>query len=404
MRAVLALTAACVPAFLIACSSSSPTSVATGDAGANAGSTITFSMKHTVPASTETFQCMYVQPSVDRTFFTKIAHTFTPGSHHLVLIPTDLTAVPAGDDQPHDCYANGADFMTHARGFMYGSQIATDSFDLPKGVGFFNDPGAVYLLQTHYVNAGATELESTVSVTLTVSDGGDVTTKAGTFFFYDGNVHVPTGATASAGQRCPIPQDVTLIRVIPHTHARGTTFSAFLDPASGAPAAQPFYTSTDWEHPAPSPPSMALPGGSHVRFRCDYDNAKGTQDYFQGTSAIKNEMCVFGGVYYPDMGLLVNGCSQPDQFGVGTATCLDTAKCVDACYSPQLTDATAVDHCAQACLVKSCASAGPTLAAAATCAQKTCSDSCKVAGSGCLDCIKTKCPTEFAQCQSATCP
>ncbi len=403
MRA-LAFTAAFVASSVLACSSSSTLSPGvTADSG-TPSNTITFAMKHTIPASSETFQCMYVQPSADRTFFTKIAHTFTPGSHHLVLIPTDLKTVPAGDDQPHDCYAGGADFMTHARGFMYGSQIANDSFDLPKGVGFFNDPGAVYLLQTHYVNSSANDLESTVSVTLTVSDGSDVTTKAGALFFYDPYIHVPTGAMASAGQRCPIPQDITLIRVIPHTHARGTTFNAFLDPASGAPAAQPFYTSTDWEHPAASPPSMAVAAGSHVRYRCDYDNTKGTQDFFQGVSAITNEMCVFGGVYYPDMGLLVNGCSEPDQLGVGAVSCMNTAKCLDACYAPQITDGEALSHCTQACLVKSCPSAGVPLGASGKCAQTGCTAECKLGGGGCLDCVQTKCPTEFAACQSATCP
>jgi len=331
------------PLLLVACSSSSSSSPAS-DAGA--ANTVTFSMKQTVKAGSEIFSCMYVQPSADRTFFTKIAHTYTPGSHHIVLMPTDLTAIPAGQDAPHDCYAGGADFMTHARGFMYASQIPADSFDLPKGVAFFSDPSAVYLLQSHYLNAGASDLDATVTVTLTTSDGSDVTTKAGTLFFYDGNIKVPMGGTASAGMRCPIPNDITMVRVIPHTHARGTKFSAFLDPASGAPAAQPFYTSTDWEHPAPSPAAMTVPAGSHVRYRCDYDNTKGTQDYFQGISALTNEMCVFGGVYYPDMGLLVNSCSQADQFGVGAKTCGETLDCLLACYSS--TDAMAFGHCSQA--------------------------------------------------------
>ena len=42
-----------------------------------------------------------------------------------------------------------------------------------------------------------------------------------------------------------------------------------------------------------------------------------------------------------------------------------------------------------------------TLAAAGKCAQKACTDSCKVGGGGCFDCINTQCPTEFEQCRTA---
>src|SRR5262249_45044126 len=135
--------------------------------------------------------------------------------------------IPPGKDQPSSCYEGTADFMDHVRGFTYGSQIPVDSFDLPKGVAFYSDPGAVYLLQSHYLNTGNADIESSVNITFTKSDGTGVTTKAGTLFFYDPYIHVPLGGSASAGMRCPIPSDVTLIRVVPHTHARGTAFNAF---------------------------------------------------------------------------------------------------------------------------------------------------------------------------------
>jgi hypothetical protein len=401
---ILFLAASCA----VACSSSKSSSSPQGDAGA-AANTITFSMHETVPASSEIFGCMYVQPSIDRTYFTKIEHTYTPGSHHLVLFQTDLTAIPAGGDQPHDCYAGGADFMSHVRGVDYASQVPADSFEMPKGVAFFSDPNAVYLLQTHYLNATASALDATATVTLTTSDGSDVGIKAGVFTFYDPYIEVPMGGMASAGMRCAVPQDATMIRVIPHTHARGTTYSAFLDPPSGAPAAQPFYTSSDWEHPSASPPAMQVPAGSHIRFKCDYANTTGTQAYYQGQSALTNEMCVFFGIYYPDQGNLVNGCPNPDQLGLGTATCEGTASCLDPCYA--LTDQMAIGHCVQSCVVKSCPSAGATLqpyfkcGGAAASGNGACVDACKPGSTGCLACVRTACPMEETACQAATtCP
>jgi hypothetical protein len=258
-------------------------------------------------------------------------------------------------------------------------------------------------MQTHYLNATPAPIDSEVDVTFTLTDPSNVQMNAGAFLFYDPYIFVPAGGTAQAGMRCPINYDVTLLRIIPHTHARGVGFHSFIDPGQGPPATQPFYTSADWEHPAPFDGPMQLDAGTKLRFDCEYDNRAGTQDYIQGQSALTNEMCVFAGVYYPDHGLLQNYCGRgADSYGTGTTTCGQMLDCVIACL-PSETDAR--DACVQKCVVASCPSAWSDYAPLSACVNSSCQKECApgAESQGCVDCGNTKCAQSVASCRAAAC-
>jgi hypothetical protein len=255
------------------------------------------------------------------------------------------------------------------------------------------------------------ELNSKVTVNLhTTTDGSRIHDQAGTLFFYDPFIDVPMAQKATANARCTLPEDITLLGVFPHYHARGVGYRAFLDPPSAPPAASPFYTSTDWSHPAPwTGGPLHIAAGTAIRWYCDYDNTTGTMEYLQGPSATNNEMCMFTGAYYPAMSPANEECRQHmDMFGGGTATCADTLSCLGACppgsAPSQLSQGIAdVSDCWQRCFVKSCPQAATLLLPELSCIGQYCKSQCAAGGNACTACAQTNCLSQSIACLGATC-
>lgn len=413
----LAVAAGCSSSTSSSASGTGSSSGASGDdGGADAGSLVTasFQMQTTVPAGGEMFKCQYVQlPDVDG-FMVASQHDYTPGSHHMLMLTTDLTAIPAGGGGVTDCYeGTGNDMMSHVRGVLYGGQTPTGSEKLPQGVGLRTTASQVLVFQVHYLNASASDLQATVNASLTIdTNAADIQQQAGIFFFYDPFIDVPVGATAKAGMRCGVPSDITILYASSHYHARGVGYSAWVDTAADQLATTPFYTSSSWSSPDNAQLTLAVKAGSRLRFECDYDNTAGTQEYFAGQSAQTNEMCMLVATYYPEMGQLSDFCIQDaDMFGHGTTTCATTMSCLQACggtlsFSPGggLAGGGASD-CQQKCMVQSCPSAGAPLVAFGNCMKQSCKTPCSDTGSAaCASCIATSCGTEYGACQQQACP
>jgi hypothetical protein len=422
MRPILvALVSLAALTAVAACSSSSSSPAAPGSSGggdgggSDAGSftVASFQMQKTVPAGGEMFLCQYVQLPDVSGFMVAAKHDYTPGSHHVLLYTSDLAAIPAGRDQPTDCWAGSSgNVMSHARGAIYGGQTPTGEEQMPAGVGLPTTPNQVLVFQVHYLNAGATDLDATVNVDLTLdTNAADVSQRAGVIFFYDPFIDVPAGATAKATMRCPIPSDITLLYASSHYHARGVGYGAYVDTAPDQLGTTPFYTSTSWSSPDNAQLALPVKGGSLLRFECDYDNSSGTQEYFAGQSAQTNEMCMLIGTYYPEMGQLSDLCMQgPDMFGSGSATCSTTMACMQACggtltlgLSGGLTGG--ASPCQQTCMVQSCPTATGPLIAFGQCVKSSCAAACQDASSAaCTSCVATNCATQYGACQAQTCP
>ncbi|HEY1691209.1 MAG TPA: hypothetical protein VGG39_03565 [Polyangiaceae bacterium] len=396
----------------------------TGSSGGSAGdgggglpydagnlTTVSFQMETNVPGGGEEFECKYVQLPDAKEWMVQAQHDYTPGSHHLLLYTTALTSIPPGGDQMQDCYeGTGNKIMNDATGVLYGAQTPTGGETMPTGVGLPAVPNEVLIFQVHYLNAGATALDAKVNVDLTFdTDGDDIQQQAGIIFFYDPFIDVPAGSTAKASMRCPIPSDITLLYASSHYHSRGVGYSAWNDSAPDQLATSSFYTSDSWSSPDNAQLTMPIKGGSLIRFECDYDNSAGTQDYFAGQSAQTNEMCMFIGTYYPEMGQLADFCfNDPDMFGTGTATCSASLTCLQNCGSQvggiDGLQASPPD-CEQTCFADSCPSASGPLISFVTCLQNSCESQCSdPTSAGCTSCITTNCATQYEGCQSQTCP
>src|SRR5579883_2462573 len=122
------------------CSSSSSTTSPGGTSSSNAPSgaklqTVEFKMDATVGAGKEIFECQYVTLPNVAGWMVSGEHSYTAGSHHLLIYSTDLSSIPAGGDQVQDCYEGSSSFMSHVRGVVYGGQTPTGNQTFPQGVG-----------------------------------------------------------------------------------------------------------------------------------------------------------------------------------------------------------------------------------------------------------------------------
>lgn len=403
----------------VGCSSSSSTT-SPGGTSSNGNpppgsklQTVEFKMDTTVGAGKEMFECQYVTLPDVTGWMVSGEHTYTAGSHHLLVYTTDLTSIPAGGNQVQDCYEGSGSFMSHVRGVLYGAQTPTGTETLPAGVGLATTANQVLLFQVHYINATASSLDAHVDVKLTLDSGTDIVTNAGVLFLYDPFIDVPPGAKAQAQMRAPIPRDITLINASSHYHARGVGYGAYLDTPTQM-ATQPFYTSASWSSPQIATMSMPIAAGSKLRFECDYDNSAGTQEFFQGPSAQTNEMCMFVGIYYPDMGEIANyGYSSPgpDMFGTAGASgtnCNDTLNCMQTCPADNSSGSSAgpvnASPCVQKCMVGSCSTAATALFPLLECINNSCSTQCSTTTStDCKACVGNTCGTSYVACSQHTC-
>lgn len=372
-------------------------------------------MSQTVAPSSEAHRCQLFALPTDAHFLVAGSHTYTTGSHHMIVFRTDLKTVPPEFDGVTDCYAGGADgngIMGHVRGVVYGSQVPTGSTQLPAGVGLELNAGEIVLFQTHYLNASTKPLDARADVTLVVSDGQGITTKAGTLFYYDPFIDVPPNTHGARAQmRCKIPQDVTIVGAQSHYHARGVDYAAYLDPPTGPESTTPFYTSSDWDHPKSLAAPMQVAAGSFLRYSCTYDNADATKEFFQGQSAANDEMCMFIGMYYPRLDdRNAEFCMPPvgDEYGTGTMGCGDMLTCVSKC--PPFPKAVGlggnvdVDPCWQKCFVSSCPAASRKLFDLNDCTQSSCATECAdSSSSACQSCALSKCSTQTTACLSDAC-
>lgn len=365
----------------------------------------------TVPGGGEIHKCRFVkvEPGLG-THVVRMEHSYTPGSHHLLLFRTDLNEVPAADGtEAVDCYADGRDIMSHVRGVVYASQNDKADMHLPAGVGLPLAPGEVLLLQAHYLNAGAAPLDARVDVKLSFGAQGSVTEDAGVLFFYQPFIFVPARGSSSTLMRCNVPRNVKLLSGLSHMHKRGVGFEAFLDAPGGELAPTSFYSSTDWQHPPSIATPLDVPAGSRLRFRCDYQNGS-ENEALQGQSADRDEMCIFTGLYHPAMPDADSLClGAADMLGGGDKSCLDTLTCLRACppgTAPKigLANGAEVHPCWQKCFAAACPTAGVPALRQLSCLGKNCADDCADTNSAtCIGCVTKSCATEFSTCSAATC-
>jgi len=280
----------------------------------------------TIAAGHEEIACRYVVLPDQALEIARFAHHYTPGSHHMLLYPTNLTPDQVDDSETFDCTGRGD---LHQTGVAYGGAEPDGELTYPDGIGMRLPAHAVMLLETHYLNATNEPVDADVRINLWYATQ-PIEVEAGTLFFYDWHILVPPApGQASATMRCHLPQDISLLYATSHMHRRGVAFDSQLLRDGTDPL--PLHQSDDWAAPTPSVfwPPLELAAGDTVEFRCDYRNDL-PNPVVEGESAATNEMCIFIGGYWPKMPADDELCLADGDAPVlsGSHTCQESVNCM----------------------------------------------------------------------------
>ncbi|MDC3959232.1 hypothetical protein KEG38_35590 [Polyangium jinanense] len=313
-----------------------------------AGKGVQFKMVTKLDPGTEAEHCMFVKAPAEGLFVNRDEVRYSKGSHHFLLFQTSYDDIPTQKEDGtvvdtsgvFDC-SDGATDGWEVEKLVAGSQNADGDSMLrfPQGVAMKVRPGAVLLMNAHYINASMNVIEPEVRVNLYTIPEAEVKTEGDILFIYNPFIYVGAQAEGRARMRCPVHTDITIANVQSHMHARGVGYAASI-----VGQADPFYTSTQWENVAVKDfgEGLQVKAGEWFDYWCDYSNAE-TRDVFEGPRST-DEMCMLLGSYYPADSATAHCRAEPDVpgqpnfigaewVGNGKATCAESFACVQQAIS-----------------------------------------------------------------------
>ncbi len=207
------------------------------------------------------------------------------GSHHMFAFQQELDVDTVGGLA--DC--SGLEFGPSA----HSAQVPERTISYPDGIARAWPAAHDIRIQAHYFNTTSEPITARVIVELFTSDRDDFELSA-SIFYNNLGIGVAPHATGSAERTCTLPQDIELMNAISHMHQYGTRFTATLGDGTV------LYETTDWAEPEAREfePPLHLPAGTEITYRCEYNNTSDDPLTF-GESAKSNEMCIFGGQFFP---------------------------------------------------------------------------------------------------------
>jgi hypothetical protein len=381
-----------------------------------------FSMEGTLEAGQEIERCkLFVAPPEGLNIY-KEQISYSAGSHHVLLYATSYASfpetnthgMPVAPETVYDC-PDGAPADFKVSSVLGGAQSANAPpvIDLPSDTAVKVPGGTVIVMNTHYLNATPHSLDTTASIDVYTIPDAQVKHEAGMIFFYDPIIRVPAGATAQARMACPVNRDYQIFNLQTHMHKRGLGGLANLTDSDGN-VLQQLYQSSDWENVnVQKYDDLHVSPGQMLDYRCNYDSHE-DHTVLQGLTT-KDEMCMLIGAYTPH-NTAFEYCS-PDGtsgakgfsatfYGSGTATCMDSVKCVEgALATPQ---GGQQDDVLYGCILNSCERAAKPFNAAVRCAALEFDGSCKSTcngqmSDGCRTCLESACATEMSGCAATSC-
>jgi hypothetical protein len=261
---------------------------ATPDAG---GESVVVTMESfPVPPGGEAYRCQnFANPfgganvDIDR-FEAHMPH----GAHHMIVFfMDDPTMPPLADGELEEC--SGSEFHPN----VFGAQTPDGVIDLPEGVGVAIPSTTGLRMQIHFVNGSDHEVTAGVTTSFHVAMPGSIVNHAGQLLFTNLDIDVPPSVPTKVSKTCPLPKDISLLGTSAHIHSHAVDFVATANDTT-------LYHTTGWSDLTPKvfDPPLELSAGTEVHFTCSYVNETTTTLKF-GESAITDEMCILGGVYYP---------------------------------------------------------------------------------------------------------
>jgi hypothetical protein len=309
---------------------------------------LTLTMHTTIAAASEVEHCKFVRVPDSGLLIAGDTVAYTAGSHHVLLYETPYPEIPTVDDRGDsitplneegvfDC-TNGATNGFTVKRLIAGSQNGdgVPMTRFPAGVAMRVAPRAVLMINAHYVNASASVLEPDITITLDGIEESELQTEGDLLFWYNLFIKVPGASNGHTTMHCPVSEDITLVNVQSHMHARGVDYAATVIDSNGD--REEIYRNDQWEDVPVKAfgDGLAIAGGSSVEYSCFYDNSE-MRDVFQGPRST-DEMCMLIGSYYParpGVGTCAYDAEAPqltnhmgaEWQGQGTATCAESLTC-----------------------------------------------------------------------------
>jgi hypothetical protein len=248
----------------------------------------------------ESTYCFYFRTPNDKPLaIHEWSSSMTPGSHHMILFLTANDAQPPGTVTTDNCGFGSADGGTV---WTYAAQRPEATITLPDddGAGLplaqqvpANSPAFV---QMHYLNATETTLNAHVTIEASGLDDGVAFTHTAAFVTYNATISIPGNTLGHVESRsCSVPDDVKFWLMSTHSHKQ----SVHTDVKDGDATV---FQSNDWESPGEqtfmTPDAFYTFATNRITYECTYDNAS-TRTITSGDSAVRDEMCMATGYYFP---------------------------------------------------------------------------------------------------------
>jgi hypothetical protein len=238
-----------------------------------------------VPPGGEAYRCQnFANPFGGETVDVDRFEAHMPdGAHHMIVFFVDGIA----DGPLEEC--SGSEFHPN----VFAAQTPDSVMDMPAGVGVAIPPSSGLRLQIHFINETDNDVTAGVTTRFHVAPPGSIVNHAGQLLFSNEDINVPPAVPTDVTKTCMMPKDVSLLGASAHIHRHAVHFVATAGDRT-------LYETSGWSDltPARFDPPIDLREGSPVTFTCSYVNDTTTTLTF-GESALTDEMCILGGIYYP---------------------------------------------------------------------------------------------------------
>jgi hypothetical protein len=263
------------------------------------GAGFQISMTGSAPAFSETWLCaVYDLPTTDYAAVNSVEFMQNGGTHHMTLSTLGLTG---GDLEPgmYDCeelYGNSS--LMQDQIMFFGNQGDVEGvLTLPQGVVANLPPGLQIIHEVHYVNVTDADLPLYSVLNAWTIPQDEITNMVWGGSVRDETIAIPAAAEHSEWSRCVMNEDVEVVFLASHMHAKGVEFT--IAEFDGTDAGEVFYTNDDWHNPkitqydAP----LTVPAGEGFEWTCTWDNT-GDEPVQYGPTA-EDEMCNLAVVFTP---------------------------------------------------------------------------------------------------------
>jgi hypothetical protein len=229
---------------------------------------------------------------------TRFEVAMTPGYHHLF-----VAKAPIGSDSDKLMEVGKRVRCVGGAHVAYGTDLMSIPLpqgtyvDVPyfEGVGMRLEAGQKISVNYHYLNVGDEDIIGMTKLNFHAAPC-DGLLEMGQFGFYNQDIAVPPGGTASSEMHATFSQDVYVHDIFRHTHRFGTEvpISFYGGPRDG----EVFFTSPDFEEGAGFrfPEPVLVKKGEGFKFVCNWEND--TEKWLRFGPTADDEMCMLLGTWW----------------------------------------------------------------------------------------------------------